>query len=174
GLRLAVDQNGCRVHDESVNKLFLMANESYEDFARALQAEYEEDCGVTFGKIPMTALAKLERLVDGETRPIGREAAEVIRAALVEQRVLDGENRLAATFDPAKPHFELRLPDPWADLAPAVVDLLSSYRIERYVRRERDEGKAQLRKEVFLSPEFQALWDRIKPKTRFRVEFETE
>lgn len=174
GLRLPVDQNGCRVHDESVNKLFVMANESYEDFARALQTEYEEDCGVTFGKIPITALAKLERVVDGEARPIGREAAEAIRAALVEQKILDRENRLAATFDPAKPGFTLKLPDAWADLAPAVVDLLSSYRIERHVRRERDEGVSRLRKEVLLTPEFQALWDRIKPKTQYRVEFETE
>ena len=58
GLRLPVDQNGVRVFDESVNKLYVMANESYEDFARALQTEYEEDCGVTFGKVPLTALAQ--------------------------------------------------------------------------------------------------------------------
>ena len=73
GLRLPVDQNGLRVFDESVNKLYVMANESYEDFARALQTEYEEDCGVTFGKVPLTALAKLTRVVDGEEQPIGRE-----------------------------------------------------------------------------------------------------
>ncbi len=36
GLRLPVDQNGMRVFDESVNKLYVMANESYEDFAQAL------------------------------------------------------------------------------------------------------------------------------------------
>ena len=35
-LRLPVNQNGQRVFDESINKLFVMANESYEDFARAL------------------------------------------------------------------------------------------------------------------------------------------
>jgi type III restriction enzyme len=52
GLRLPVDQSGVRVFDESINKLYVMANESYEDFARALQTEYEEDCGVTFGKVP--------------------------------------------------------------------------------------------------------------------------
>ena len=73
GLRLPVDQNGLRVFDESVNKLYVMANESYEDFARALQTEYEEDCGVTFGKVPLTALAKLTRVVDGQEQPIGRE-----------------------------------------------------------------------------------------------------
>jgi type III restriction enzyme len=32
----------------------------------------------------------------------------------------------------------------------------------------------RLKKEVTLSPEFQALWDRIKPKTTYRVEFDTE
>ena len=39
GLRLPVDQSGLRVFDESVNKLFVVANESYEDFARALQTD---------------------------------------------------------------------------------------------------------------------------------------
>jgi len=55
GLRLPVDRHGARVFDESINKLYVMANESYEDFARALQTEYEEDCGVTFGKVPIAA-----------------------------------------------------------------------------------------------------------------------
>ena len=100
GLRLPVDQNGMRVFDESVNKLFVMANESYEDFARALQTEYEEDCGVTFGKVPITAIAKLTRVVDGEEQPIGREAAEVIKTALVEQKMLDADGRLQPAFDP--------------------------------------------------------------------------
>lgn len=47
GLRLPVNQNGERVFDESVNKLYVVANESYEDFARGLQEEYETECGVT-------------------------------------------------------------------------------------------------------------------------------
>ena len=91
GLRLPVDQNGQRVFDESVNKLLVMANESYEDFARALQTEYEEDCGVTFGKVPLTAIARISRVVDGQEQPIGRETAEIIRDALVQQKMLDGE-----------------------------------------------------------------------------------
>src|SRR5208337_207278 len=55
GLRLPVNQDGVRVFDDSVNKLFVIANESYDDFARKLQTEYEEDCGVTFGKVPIQA-----------------------------------------------------------------------------------------------------------------------
>jgi type III restriction enzyme len=174
GLRLPVDQNGQRVFDESINKLVVMANESYEDFARALQTEYEEDCGVTFGKVPLTAIARLTRVVDGQEKPIGRDAAEIIRDALVQQKMLDTEGRIQPGFDPRKPDFKIVLPEAHADLAPAVTDLLASYQIERHIRKDQDEGPNRLKKEVQLSPEFTALWDRIKPKTNYRVEFQTE
>ncbi len=174
GLRLPVDQNGLRVFDESVNKLYVMANESYEDFARALQTEYEEDCGVTFGRVPIAAFAKLAKVVDGEEMPIGREAAESICAALVGQKMLDAEGRIQPAFDPKRKDFKVELPEAHRELLPSVIDLLSSYQIERHIRRERDDGPNKLRKEVTLSPEFVALWDRIKPKTTYRVEFETD
>ncbi len=48
GLRLAVDSNGLRIHDQNINRLTVIANESYEDFAKNLQKEIEEDCGVAF------------------------------------------------------------------------------------------------------------------------------
>ena len=174
GLRLPVDQNGLRVFDDSINKLYVMANESYEDFAKALQNEYEEDCGVTFGKISLAAIAKLTRVVDGEEKPIGREAAGIIQAALVEQKMLDGDGRLQPAFDPKRPDFKVELPEGQMDLAPAVVDLLASFQIERHIRRARDEGTNRLRKEVTLTPEFAELWKRIKPKTTYRVEFATD
>lgn len=168
GLRLPVDQNGLRVFDESVNKLYVMANESYEDFARALQTEYEEDCGVTFGKVPLTALAKLTRVVDGEERPIGKEMAEALLAELMTQKMLDAEGRIQPAFDPKRKDFKLELPEEHRDLAPSIVDLLAAYQIERHIRKDRDEGPNRLRKEVQLSPEFQALWERIRPKTNTR------
>jgi type III restriction enzyme len=48
GLRLAVNQEGDRIQDININRLTVIANESYEDFAKQLQTEIEEDCGVTF------------------------------------------------------------------------------------------------------------------------------
>ncbi|MGD0019960.1 MAG: DEAD/DEAH box helicase family protein [Candidatus Limnocylindrales bacterium] len=174
GLRLPVDQDGFRVFDDSVNKLYVMANESYEEFARALQTEYEEDCGVTFGKVPLTVLAKLTRIVNDVEQPIGSEAAAQIRAALVAQKMLDDGGRIQAAFDPKKAGFRLALPDAHQDLAPAVIDLLARYQIERHVRRERDDGPNRLKKDVTLTPEFQALWERIKPRTTYRVEFSTD
>lgn len=48
GLRLAVDSEGKRIYDRNINRLTVVANESYGDFAKALQQEIEEDCGVAF------------------------------------------------------------------------------------------------------------------------------
>jgi type III restriction enzyme len=49
GLRLCVNSVGERIYDKSINRLTVIANESYEDFANALQKEIETDCGVAFG-----------------------------------------------------------------------------------------------------------------------------
>ena len=48
GLRLCVNANGARVQDKAINILTVIANESYESFASALQAEIEEDTGIHF------------------------------------------------------------------------------------------------------------------------------
>jgi len=48
GMRLAVDQSGLRIHNPVINKLTVIANESYEDFAKQLQNEIENECGVSF------------------------------------------------------------------------------------------------------------------------------
>lgn len=49
GLRLPVNQEGLRCYDRNVNRLTVVANESYNDFAKALQTEMQEDFGVEFG-----------------------------------------------------------------------------------------------------------------------------
>lgn len=49
GLRLAVNQDGVRIYDKNINRLTVVANEAYNDFAKALQSELKEDCGVDFG-----------------------------------------------------------------------------------------------------------------------------
>ena len=42
GLRLPVDQNGERIHDDDINVLTVIANQSYESYAKNLQNEYYE------------------------------------------------------------------------------------------------------------------------------------
>jgi type III restriction enzyme len=48
GLRLPVNSDGNRVFEKAINRLTVVANESYEDFARQLQKEIEEDTGEKF------------------------------------------------------------------------------------------------------------------------------
>ncbi|TSJ44561.1 DEAD/DEAH box helicase [Mucilaginibacter corticis] len=48
GLRLSVDQNGIRIRDKNINRLTVIANEKFEDFAKELQTEISEQCGVDF------------------------------------------------------------------------------------------------------------------------------
>ena len=176
GLRLPVNHRGERVFDDSINKLYVMANESYESFAKALQTEYETDCGVTFGKVPITAIARLQRYLAAaeQTLPIGPTAAAEIKQALVKQKMLDADGRIQPAFDPKRQDFKIELPEQHKDLTPAVIDLLTSYQIERHIRKEKEEVTNRLKKEVMLTPEFKELWDRIKPRTIYRVEFTTD
>lgn len=93
GLRLPVRENGERSTDEQVNRLLIVANESYKDFAGALQQEIEADTG------------------EKATREITKNA--------------------------------------------------------------RERRTIKFKKEVLLDEDFQALWERIKPKTRYKVNFNT-
>lgn len=55
GLRLCVNQKGLRVFDRQINRLTIFANESYEDFAKQLQTQIENETGVKFeGRIKNT------------------------------------------------------------------------------------------------------------------------
>ena len=65
GLRLCVDQSGARNTDRPINRLTVIANESYEAFSKALQSEIEEDCGVKFeGRIKNARERKQVKLKD--------------------------------------------------------------------------------------------------------------
>lgn len=62
GLRLPVNANGERIHDSSINRLTIVANESYEDFAAKLQQEFE-DAGIKFNKEHIKNERNKQRLV---------------------------------------------------------------------------------------------------------------
>jgi len=174
GLRLPVNQNGERVFDENLNKLVVVANESYNDFARALQKEYEDDCGVTFGKVPKLAFSKLVTM-DGEVeKPVGREESEKIFARLIEQGHITESGKILPKFDPKAPGFDLGLAPEHATLANEIIEVLQSYKLDRHIKKDEECRKLVLNKRVFLDPEFEKLWDSIKTRTTFSVEYRTD
>lgn len=174
GLRLPVNQDGERVFDDSINRLVVVANESYKDFAKKLQTEYEEDCGVTFGKITSNVFSKLVYEKDGAEHTLEQSDADRIFAALQTQGVLDGEGKVTETFQPERLDFKLILPDDLQFLEIDIIDRISRYRLERHVVRHERKKSVRLNKEVFLSEDFAELWNRIKAKTVYSVVYSTE
>lgn len=72
GLRLCVDQNGERVRGFEVNRLTVIATESYEQFAENLQKEIEADTGIRFGVLEPHQFAGIAiKAVDGTLTSLG-------------------------------------------------------------------------------------------------------
>jgi type III restriction enzyme len=174
GLRLPVNQDGERVFDENINKLTVIANESYDQFARALQKEYEEDCGVSFGKLPIHAFARLVSIVEDEEVELGRDQSEKLWKNLVSKGMLDEKGRVLPAFKPRDPKFDLGLDPEFSALKDDVVATLQSYEISRHIKNDADTRPLRINKQVFLDPEFEQLWNRIKARTTYSVEYMTE
>ena len=168
---LPVNTKGDRVHDENINRLTIIANESYEDFARTLQTEFEDDFGIVFGRVDAIAFAKLTRPSD-DTQ-LGQETSKSIWEALITNGYLSADGEVTDKFDPKNPHFELALPDEFSDLKVVIIDTIQSRLFKNRVVNARDRKAIKFHKHVQLSPEFSELWSRIKHRTRYRVEFET-
>jgi type III restriction enzyme len=174
GLRLPVNETGERVHDETVNRLTVIANESYEEFARSLQTEFEEDFGIQFGKVEKIAFAKLVRRADdGTETEIGQDESAKIWSELVANGYLNAAGDILDKFDPKNPHFALKVSDAFTDIAPEIADEINRKVFKNRIVNARDRRELKFRKEVHLSEDFQVLWEKIKQRTRYRVTFDT-
>ena len=168
------NESGERVHDESINRLTVIANESYEDFARTLQTEFEEDFGIRFGKVEKIAFARLVRVTDdGTETEIGQDESTRIWADLVWKGYLSEAGDILDKFDPKNPHFELKISDEFADLKAEIINEINQKVFKNRIVNARERCELQFRKEVQLSPDFQELWELIKHRTRYRVSFDT-
>jgi type III restriction enzyme len=175
GLRLPVNEAGERVHDETVNRLTVIANESYEEFARALQTEFEEDFGIRFGKVEKIAFAKIVRRPDdGTESEIGQDESTKIWAGLVVGGYINAAGDILDKFDPKNPHFELNVLEGYEDLRAAITDEINSKVFKNRIVNARDRRELKFRKEVQLTEDFQKLWEKIKHRTRYRVTFATD
>ncbi|MFC2729258.1 MAG: type III restriction-modification system endonuclease [Centipeda sp. (in: firmicutes)] len=174
GLRLCVDQQGERQYDRSVNILTVIANESYDEFAAALQKEYQED-GVRFGVLELSDFAPLVlRTEQGEEKPLGLEKAKEIIAFLREQSYIDAAGNVQKALRHDLDRKELHLPEELMPYRTAIEAVCSRACTSLRIQKAGDREKLALNKAVFLSEDFKALWDRIKWKTRYHVDFSTD
>ena len=136
GLRLPVNSEGERVKDDSINKLTVIARESYADFANGLQKEYEEDCGVTFGKVPKIAFSKIVIIKDEVEIPIGRKASEEIWKELLGKEFINAIGIIQPSFNPSKDGFTLGLTNQFSSKESDIVEILKSYQLERHIAKD--------------------------------------
>lgn len=175
GLRLPVDRDGEQIDDESINRLTVIANESYEEFARTLQEEFEEDCGIKFGRIEKIAFAAILRIQEnGEGEEIGQEESIKIWEKLKANDYINAEGEILDKFNPRHPDFELEIGEDYEDIKAPIIDVMRRFLFKDRVVNTRERRELKFNKEVYLNPDFKALWDKIKQRTRYRVAFDTE
>jgi len=175
GLRLCVDQSGHRVHGREINTLTVVANESYEDFAKNLQKEIEEDTGIRFGVVEKHQFAAiLISADDGSEQPLGAEKSETLWTFLKDKGYLDSKERVQDLLRTALKENTLELSPEFEPQREAITAILKKAAGRLEVKNADERRQVKLRKEVFLSEDFKALWDRIKHKTTYRVAFDND
>jgi type III restriction enzyme len=177
GLRLPVNQDGERIHDPLVNRLTVIANEAYEQFARELQTEYEEDTGQRFGVVPKEAFAKIApsgKPGEESAGPIGQPASRDVWEYLCTAGYLDSEGVVQPKFDPAVDGFVLDVPEGMEPIRAEITDTISRFVFANRIVDAKKRHAVRFRKQVMLGADFKALWDRISKRTKYRVSLSTD
>ena len=176
GLRLPVNQDGERIYDDTINRLTVIAGETFEEYARGLQEDIERDCQIKFGRIEKMAFSKLVRPVpEGEEeKAIGQDVSVRIWDDLKEKGYIDAEGDIQAKFDPTRESFILELAPEHEPMRASILDEMRKYIFRNRIVDVRQKRALRFKKEIALTPEFEELWKRISKKTSYAVEFETE
>jgi type III restriction enzyme len=174
GLRIAVNQHGERVHGFDVNRLTVMANESYEDFARQLQKEIEEEEGIRFGVVEPHLFANIPvPTEDHTTEYLGLNASRKVWDHLKTKGYIDANGKVQDSLRADLKSGNVDLPEEVEEQAVQITTLLRKVAGNLNIKNADDRKQVNLNKAVFLSEEFKELWERIKYRTTFRVEFDS-
>ena len=252
GLRLCVNQDGERIEDRNINILHVMANESFSEFAEKLQKEIEDETGMKFGVLQLSALIDLtyeekveiehqmdeadaidlygalmvEGIIDNDGKvkehvdieklempqiaePLRKEVKKIMKQAepvtfeklkevkcvetrieektftheqaeeiieeLKEKKIISKEGKIKDTMKAQLKAGKLDLSERYSKAAQrAIIQALEKADNRPVIRDANKEVTVKLKKQAILSPEFKELWDKIKQKTTYRVNIDTE
>lgn len=175
GLRLCVNQAGDRVRGFDVNTLTVVATESYEEFADSLQKEIEQDTGIRFGIVEKHQFAAIPvTQADGTTGMLGMAESTAIFDYLFNEGYVDAKGRVQDTLRKALKEGSFTLPAAHANHLNAVKEKLRKVAGKLDIKDANERITIRTRQAVLESEQFQALWDRIKHKTTYRVHFDNE
>jgi len=174
GLRLAVNQNGERMDEnvlardeiQNVNVLTIIANESYESFAKGLQSEIAE------------AVADRPRKVDAKlfTERFGEDTALAIYESLIENGYVK-RGELTEKYYEDKKTGSLEVPEEAAGRVADVIAVLDSVYDPNAGKPEnarKNNVEVTLDKDKMNSRAFQELWSRINGRSYYVVGFDED
>lgn len=173
GLRLPVTHTAEgyeRVADRGIATLTVVANESYQQFAKSLQNEYKA-AGVEIGRVRINEFAKIAaRDASGAVTDLqlGYAKSEELYQHLTENGFI-ADGKVTSKFLPGTLGFSLGLPDYLKDYEDEVIELVQKASLEKYVKPKSDRQPRTLNKALYLTPEFEAFWEAISRKTTYRV-----
>jgi type III restriction enzyme len=175
GLRLCVNQNGERIRGFEVNTLTVVALESYEEFAENLQKEIEQDTGIRFGVVEAHQFAGVTVAApDGSTTPLGVDQSKALWEHLKAAGHIDSKGKVQDSLRQALKDGTLTVPGSFAAQADQITAVLKKLAGRLEIKNADERRQVRTRQAVLHSPEFKALWDRIKHKTTYRVQFDNE
>lgn len=175
GLRLCVNQNGERVKGFDVNTLTVIANESYEDFATQLQHEIEKDNkDIKFGTLEFHSFANIPvKQADGTTQYLGEQSSKAIYDYFVSQNYIDSKGKVQTILKLDLKNDTLKVPEEFASIKEQIQTIAKKHAGNLNIKDNSKKHTIELKNEVYLDPEFIKLWDSIKYKTRYSIEFNT-
>ena len=178
GLRLCVKQDGSRVHGFEVNRLTVIATETYEQFAENLQREIEDDTGIRFGIVEPHQFAAIAVTgADGHPAPLGVDQSKTLWQHLKAAGHIDAKGKVQDSLKTALKNGTLVLPTEFDAQRGQIAEVLRKVSGRLEIKNADERKQVPLRKgkdgkAIILSDEFKALWDRIKHQTTYRVQFD--
>ncbi len=184
GLRLCVNEDGNRMdfnalgnEVHNINVLTVIANESYDSFAKGLQSEIAE--AVAYRPKAVTAdLFKGKEIKDssGNAQIIDDDMAQAIYEDMISNGYIK-RGQLTDKYYEDKANNEIRVADEVADSAAAVIEIIGSIYDPKATQPEnarKNNVNLKVDERKLAMPEFKALWGKINTKTVYAVDFETE
>jgi type III restriction enzyme len=175
GLRLCVNQNGDRIRGFEVNTLTVIAMESYEEFAENLQKEIEDDTGIPFGIIEEDQFASISSTApDGSMSPLGSEQSKALWEHFRELGYIDTKGKVQDSLKKALNDNSIMVPESFTVQLEQIMNILKKHAGRIQIKNADERRIVNTRQAMLHSAEFKALWNRIKHRTTYRVNFDNE
>lgn len=106
------------------------------------------------------------------TVKLGHEGASRIIETLVKQKVIDKKGRITTTGRDQIEQGTLTLPEAYQPIANPIIEQIRRANNRIVLRDDSKKVIVRQKKQVFLSPEFKEIWERIRQKTMYRVKMD--